>query len=185
MRSSFVLCCVSLIAACALPAAAQAGVGGQVWSQASCGGCHTLAAAGSSGNGGPNLDQVRPSSSAVAAQVASGGGGMPSFSSSLSSTQIAALAQYVASVAGSPGGGTAGSGGSAGSPAPNGMSPAAVRRLQSGLARLGFFHHVVTGFYGPVTTRAVKRFQRAEGLKPDGIWGSKSTAALKRLLNGP
>jgi peptidoglycan hydrolase-like protein with peptidoglycan-binding domain len=64
------------------------------------------------------------------------------------------------------------------------MAPAAVRRLQSGLARLGNFHHVVTGVYGPVTTAAVKRFQRAAGLTPDGVWGPKSTAALTRRLRG-
>ena len=36
------------------------------------------------------------------------------------------------------------------------------------------------GFYGPLTTAAVKRFQRASGLHADGIWGPKSVAAMKR-----
>lgn len=177
-KRSLALRCGLAALACAVPAAAQAGTGSQVWSQAGCGGCHTLAAAGASGSAGPNLDLLRPSSAAVAGQVASGGGGMPSFGSSLSPAQISELAAYVSSVAGSSSTGTAGS-----PSAVNGMSTAAVRRLQSGLGRLGFFHHAVTGFYGPVTTKAVKRFQRAVGLTPDGVWGPKSNAALKRRLS--
>ena len=65
-----------------------------------------------------------------------------------------------------------------------GMDVSAVRRLQADLARLGFFHHVVTGFYGSVTTAAVKRFQRSVGLKPDGIWGPLSRSALRNQLSG-
>jgi len=64
----------------------------------------------------------------------------------------------------------------------SGLGVGAVRVLQADLARLGYFHHVVTGYYGPITTRAVKRFQRAAGLKPDGIWGRRSAAALKKRL---
>ncbi len=65
-----------------------------------------------------------------------------------------------------------------------GMNVAQVRRLQSELARLGYFHHTVTGFYGPVTTAAVKQFQNSAALKPDGIWGPLSAAAMKRRLAG-
>ena len=60
------------------------------------------------------------------------------------------------------------------------MTVAAVRRLQTELARLGYFHHIVTGYYGLVTTAAVKQFQRSAGLKSDGIWGRRSETALKR-----
>ena len=63
-----------------------------------------------------------------------------------------------------------------------GMTVASVRRLQADLARLGYFHHVVTGFYGVVTTAAVRQFQRTAGLKTDGIWGPISAAALRRRL---
>jgi peptidoglycan hydrolase-like protein with peptidoglycan-binding domain len=62
------------------------------------------------------------------------------------------------------------------------MTAASVRRLQADLARLGYFHHVVTGFYGVVTTAAVRQFQRTAGLKADGIWGPISAAALLRRL---
>ena len=46
----------------------------QVFASAGCGGCHTLKDAGSSGNVGPNLDQLKPSQATVAQQVENGGG---------------------------------------------------------------------------------------------------------------
>ena len=165
-----------------LPAAAGAATGPQVWSQAGCGGCHTLAAAGSTGNAGPNLDYLRPSSAAVASQVTYGGGGMPSFGGSLSASEIQALATWVSSVAS----GTTSGAGASTLPPPtvpaSTMPPAKVKRLQRDLAKLGFFHHAVTGYYGPITTKAVKRFQRSVGLMPDGVWGPRSQAALSARL---
>jgi len=127
---------------------------------------------------------------------------MPSFSGSLSATDIQSLAAWVASVAGggasssSTGSGTTGNsstslrsdsgatGTSGQGGAIAGMNVAAVRRLQTDLEQLGYFHHVVTGYYGPVTTAAVKRFQRSAGLKPDGIWGRHSATALKERIAG-
>src|SRR5690348_6506800 len=53
--------------------------GARVFAKAGCGGCHTLAAAGSAGLIGPNLDQLAPDRGTVVAQVTSGGGGMPAF----------------------------------------------------------------------------------------------------------
>ena len=70
--------------------------------ESTCAGCHTLAAAGSTGTVGPNLDQLKPSDALVIHQVTNGGGGMPAFGSSLSQTQIKAVALYVSSVAGKP-----------------------------------------------------------------------------------
>jgi mono/diheme cytochrome c family protein len=67
-----------------------------------CASCHTLAAAGSTGTVGPNLDQLKPSDALVMHQVINGGGGMPAFGSSLSKTQIASVALFVSSVAGKP-----------------------------------------------------------------------------------
>ena len=63
--------------------------------RAGCGGCHTLKAAGSSGNVGPNLDQLNPNFKAVHDQVEHGGGGMPAFNGQLSEQQIANVAAYV------------------------------------------------------------------------------------------
>jgi mono/diheme cytochrome c family protein len=67
-----------------------------------CASCHTLAAAGSTGTVGPNLDQLKPSAALVTHQVINGGGGMPAFGSSLSKAQIASVALFVSSVAGKP-----------------------------------------------------------------------------------
>ena len=66
-----------------------------------CGGCHTLADAGSTGAVGPNLDDAMPSYELALDRVTNGQGGMPSFSSTLSEQQIADVAAYVSSVAGS------------------------------------------------------------------------------------
>jgi mono/diheme cytochrome c family protein len=74
--------------------------GKQVFTSAGCGGCHTLKDAGSSGNVGPNLDQLKPSKETVAHQVEVGGGAMPAFKGQLSDAQIQAVAEYVSSVAG-------------------------------------------------------------------------------------
>jgi mono/diheme cytochrome c family protein len=67
-----------------------------------CATCHTLAAAGSTGTVGPNLDQLKPSDALVVHQVTDGGGGMPAFGSSLSKAQIQSVALFVSSVAGKP-----------------------------------------------------------------------------------
>jgi mono/diheme cytochrome c family protein len=66
-----------------------------------CYGCHTLADAGATGAVGPNLDDAMPSAELVTDRVTNGQGGMPSFSSSLTEQQIADVAAYVSSVAGS------------------------------------------------------------------------------------
>jgi mono/diheme cytochrome c family protein len=62
-----------------------------------CGSCHTLAAAGTTGTVGPNLDTFTPAPDyrAATAQVTNGGAVMPSFKSQLSTKQIADVAAYV------------------------------------------------------------------------------------------
>ncbi|MSX01970.1 MAG: c-type cytochrome [Actinobacteria bacterium] len=65
-----------------------------------CASCHTLAAAGASGNVGPNLDQVMPDAEAVKYQVTNGGGGMPAFVDVLTDAQIDEVSSYVAESAG-------------------------------------------------------------------------------------
>jgi mono/diheme cytochrome c family protein len=69
--------------------------GKAIYVSSSCGGCHTLAAANSTGTVGPNLDQLKPDYRAVTAQVTNGGGAMPAFKSSLSPKQIADVSAYV------------------------------------------------------------------------------------------
>jgi cbb3-type cytochrome c oxidase subunit III len=65
-----------------------------------CGGCHTLADAGTNGTQGPNLDALMPPFSVAKHQVEVGGGIMPSFKGTLTDKQIAAVAKYVSSAAG-------------------------------------------------------------------------------------
>jgi mono/diheme cytochrome c family protein len=69
--------------------------GEEVFASASCGGCHTMAAANASGTVGPNLDELKPSLDAVVAQVTNGGGAMPAFGDQLSDDDIKAVAAYV------------------------------------------------------------------------------------------
>ncbi|MDP9304512.1 MAG: PQQ-binding-like beta-propeller repeat protein [Actinomycetota bacterium] len=77
-----------------------AGVQGKQVFVSSCGSCHTLGAAGTTGSVGPNLDQLKPNAARVQKQVENGGPGMPSFSGTLSAAEIAAVSKYVAQNAG-------------------------------------------------------------------------------------
>ena len=84
------------------PAEGDAAAGKQVFlGPSACGTCHTLSDAGTSGTVGPNLDDAQPPADLVVDRVTNGQGAMPSFSSSLSEQQIADVAAYVSSVAGS------------------------------------------------------------------------------------
>jgi mono/diheme cytochrome c family protein len=73
---------------------------GAVIFKAKCGGCHTLAAAGTTGTKGPNLDQLKPPFPIVKRQVINGGAVMPPFKNVLTAEQITAVAKYVATHAG-------------------------------------------------------------------------------------
>jgi len=66
-----------------------------------CGGCHTLADAGTTGSVGPNLDQTKPDATLAYDRVTNGKGGMPAWKGTLSDTQIADVVAYVSSPAGS------------------------------------------------------------------------------------
>jgi mono/diheme cytochrome c family protein len=69
--------------------------GAQIFASAGCAGCHTLAASGSHGTAGPNLDQLQPAYDRIVRQVQTGGGGMPSFRGKLNLHEIQAVALYV------------------------------------------------------------------------------------------
>lgn len=62
----------------------------------SCGACHTLSAAGTSGVSGPSLDGVGLDAAAIEAIVREGRGGMPAFGGDLSEAEISAVADFVA-----------------------------------------------------------------------------------------
>ncbi len=67
---------------------------------ANCGGCHTLADAGTSGSVGPNLDDAQPSYELAVDRVTNGQGAMPPFQGTLTPQQIADVSAYVAQAAG-------------------------------------------------------------------------------------
>lgn len=54
----------------------------------------------------------------------------------------------------------------------------AVTAIQTALTRAGFSLGTIDGIFGPKTEAAVKAFQRARGLKVDGIVGKATVAAL-------
>jgi mono/diheme cytochrome c family protein len=78
------------------PATGATAVDGKQVFTSNCGSCHTLAAAGTTGQIGPNLDQVSLTATQVANQVRQGGGSMPALAGKLSDAQIQAVAAFVA-----------------------------------------------------------------------------------------
>jgi mono/diheme cytochrome c family protein len=84
-----------------LPAECAAGGGdsgstdGKTIFDQNCASCHTLAAAGSTGTIGPNLDESQVTLDEAIEQVRNGGGQMPAFGDQLTTEQIRAVAQYV------------------------------------------------------------------------------------------
>ena len=85
-----------------VPANANAAAGEEVFADANCGACHTLAAVGASGQVGPDLDSLRPGYEQARSKVETGGGVMPAFKNDLSAQQIRDVAAFVATRAGSP-----------------------------------------------------------------------------------
>jgi cytochrome c553 len=81
-------------------AGGDAAAGKEVFESAGCASCHTLADAGASGTVGPNLDEAKPPATLVVERVTNGAGVMPPFKDQLSEKQIADVAAYVSSVAG-------------------------------------------------------------------------------------
>jgi cytochrome c553 len=75
--------------------------GKEVFMASGCGGCHTLGDAGTTGTIGPNLDAAQPPYELAVDRVTNGQGGMPAFADQLTPEQIADVAAYVSSVAGS------------------------------------------------------------------------------------
>ena len=63
--------------------------------QGTCASCHTLNDAGSQGNIGPNLNEIRPDLNRVIIAVTNGIGVMPSFDGILTTDEINSVAHYV------------------------------------------------------------------------------------------
>lgn len=60
-----------------------------------------------------------------------------------------------------------------------GMHGEDVREVQQMLFDLGYYPYAIDGYYGNKTRQAVIRFQKANGLTPDGIVGKKTLKALQ------
>lgn len=60
-----------------------------------------------------------------------------------------------------------------------GMTSPLVTALQLQLKEAGYFKQEPTGYYGRATTQAVRAFQKANGLKVDGIAGKQTLTALQ------
>lgn len=95
------------------PPLASGGPGGQVFADNGCGSCHTLQAAGSSGNVGPNLDENLPGQSAAdieqsiidpAAEIVSGFGNvMPAtYEAAITPDDLKLLVEFLQDCAGNP-----------------------------------------------------------------------------------
>ena len=63
-----------------------------------------------------------------------------------------------------------------------GMSGQDVSTLQSNLASLGHYNYRVTGYFGDITQRAVKDFQRKHGLAADGVVGRATMNSIQQSL---
>ena len=63
--------------------------------KAVCSTCHILADAGSNGQIGPNLNEIRPDKMRIIEVVTNGIGVMPSYQGELTTEQIEAVAYYV------------------------------------------------------------------------------------------
>ncbi len=66
--------------------------------KASCSTCHTLKDAGSEGQIGPNLNDIRPEKITVINAVTNGIGVMPAYEGELSKDEIEAVSHYVSTV---------------------------------------------------------------------------------------
>lgn len=60
-----------------------------------------------------------------------------------------------------------------------GVSNDSVRDLQHQLKALGYFNHNVTGYFGPITETAVKKFQTDQKLIADGL---VTTATIQKIV---
>jgi predicted ferric reductase/mono/diheme cytochrome c family protein len=80
--------------------AGSVSAGKSVFASAGCGDCHALAAAGSTGSLGPDLDEAKPDEARVGAVVSDGAGAMPSFEDQLTAREIGDVAAFVSEAAG-------------------------------------------------------------------------------------
>jgi len=57
-----------------------------------------------------------------------------------------------------------------------------TKQIQKALKNAGFYKGTVDGKIGPKTKEAIISFQKAKGLKPDGIVGKRTSSELSKYL---
>lgn len=57
-----------------------------------------------------------------------------------------------------------------------------IRQIQRALKKAGFYKGKIDGKAGPKTKEAVMKFQKARGLKADGVVGKKTSLELRKYL---
>lgn len=65
-----------------------------------------------------------------------------------------------------------------------GASGSRVSLIQIFLKRAGLYSGEITGYYDEQTEAAVKKFQSAFGLRPDGRVGWKTAEAMRKVMRG-
>jgi len=63
------------------------------------------------------------------------------------------------------------------------FSKATPKQIQAALKNAGFYNGTIDGKVGKVTKDAIKEFQKANGLNPDGVIGKQTWAKLSQFLN--
>ena len=66
-----------------------------------------------------------------------------------------------------------------------GSSGSVVSKIQQRLREGGYYTYTIDGIYGSRTTAAVKKFQKARGLTLDGICGPNTLSALGISVSSP
>lgn len=67
----------------------------------------------------------------------------------------------------------------------HGKSKENTKEIQAALKNAGFYNGRVDGVKGRNTRKAIKEFQKANGLTPDGIVGSKTRELLSKYATAP
>lgn len=57
------------------------------------------------------------------------------------------------------------------------------RQIQTALKNAGYYKGPIDGKIGPKTKEAIRSFQKAKGLKADGMVGKRTTEKLSKYLN--
>ncbi len=63
------------------------------------------------------------------------------------------------------------------------ISKVTPKKIQTALKNAGFYSGTIDGKIGKKTKEAIKEFQKANSLKPDGIVGKQTWARLQKYLN--